>query len=210
MRRSVFELATVEPHEPAGRRVPAGEWPAYCAGYYRALQMALTVMELAEVRWRLYLRERRRRRLQAAAGASESWPLAQLDGGEISGALTHDFVEQLGQRRDFGARESQRDRVVPGRAHAVDAPELRITFEFDLPLNAPADDSVSHSPASQIDAKNTEPSIEGAKSIGPPCVPSTMNPSDPCGRSSARRAAEPTSSPGQSETTKPRVRRRRG
>lgn len=48
---AVYELSTVKPHLPARPRYTLAELEIYSAGYYRALVMALRVMQLAFRRW---------------------------------------------------------------------------------------------------------------------------------------------------------------
>src|SRR5687768_14949958 len=95
MNRAGFELATVAPHEPERKRIPPAEWESYCAGYYRALQMALVVMGDAEVRWGLYLRDRRRRRVQDAAAA------AALVAGREADVSRNGFVDSSNPPEEF-------------------------------------------------------------------------------------------------------------
>lgn len=55
---AVYELSTVEPAEPEGRKYDATEWRFYSEGYYFALARSLKVMDLAVNRFAMYRRTR--------------------------------------------------------------------------------------------------------------------------------------------------------
>jgi hypothetical protein len=58
--RAVYELATVRPYQADHCKFVGREYRAYCEGYYCALQTSLRAMELALVKRKLRLRDRRR------------------------------------------------------------------------------------------------------------------------------------------------------
>lgn len=48
----MYELSTVRPHVPPGRRYTRAEWAPYCEGYYQALVITLRVMRVAFTNWK--------------------------------------------------------------------------------------------------------------------------------------------------------------
>lgn len=59
MLAALNDLSAARPHERRGRSYTPVEWPTYCEGYYCALTMAMKVLDLAYVRWKLARRTRR-------------------------------------------------------------------------------------------------------------------------------------------------------
>lgn len=173
MMQSVFDLATVDPHEPAGRSIPAADWTAYRDGYYRALQMAMQVMNLAAVRFDLYQRERRRRRALDAAAAAELLVGGHThvgDGHAVSGG---DPAQELAQRRELRDRQRQSDRLIPAGVRAGEAVDIGVTFTVNAPVDARGRDEFSHCETYRIEPRKSKRPREGegiVSQAGPPAV----------------------------------------
>lgn len=208
--QSVYELATVEPHEPAGRTIPPADWEAYCAGYVRALQMALKVMELADVRWRLYCRERRRRRAQELEAAAPSVVLGEQQVAEHLAVTLDRPVDGIEQRAELAGRDAELERPVSDRVSQSEFVYVGPRFTMHFPATNGMNDRLGHSGTYRLEAREKELPVEGSKiiqQVGPPSV-TTM--SYPCSDARQSTAAQESRSPGQSKTTKRSSRRRRG
>jgi len=208
--QAVFELAIVDPHEPAGRSIPAVEWESYREGYIRALQVALQVMTGAEVRWRLWLKEKRRRLAQARAAAAALTQRRDLHVPENLGVTLDDTADESTETRDFVRREHELDERLPVAVLGAEVEPERASFTVSFPRDIRVDDELFHRDAYRIEAKQKESPIEGAKIVyqaGPPSVTAT---SYPCSDARQSTAAEATSLPAQKAIAKPRARRRRG
>ena len=205
MMQAVFELATVSPHEPAGKGIPAADWRAYYAGYHCALQVSLQVMELAVDRWRLYVRERRRRR--ALLDGTVAAPLEQRKPivGEKARVVRNHLPKKRGEREHLEARELELDRS-PGEG--VVSGEFVYTgafFAVSVPVDVSGSESVSHGATYRVDVKNEQPPIEGLKTVSQDGLPSVNTAPDYCLGVRQGTVPRPIRSPGRRKTLKARA-----
>lgn len=98
MLESVYELATVTPRDDGRGRCTAAEWRTYCRGYYAAIAAVLEVLDLAVRRWRLALKERRRRLAEARSASLAADSAIAHDVGKLIAM----GVDQVNQRADQG------------------------------------------------------------------------------------------------------------
>lgn len=208
--QAVYELATVDAHEPARGRIPAAQWEAYCAGYYRALQMALEVMDLAYVRWRLYLKEQKRRRRQAAAAGAVSTDVGHADAAHVAKLVEKDPIKNAGQRRELLNRENHLDRPIAEAARAGESIHVRARFLVQAPLNISVDDRLGHLATYRLEVSEKQLPTEGGRIVNPEGLPPVVNPSDPCRDTCDRTVADQSSEPAQRKTMKVKGNRCRG
>ena len=208
--QAVFDLATVDPHEPAGRAIPAAEWETYARGYHRALQVALQVMELAEVRWRLWLKEKRRRLAQARASAPASVALLKQELDEHIPVPVDRSVDRIEEPAELAGADSKLERPVTGGVGQSEFVYVGPRFALDFPATHGMSDRHGHSGSYRIETKNEQPLEGKAGIVSQAGLPSVTTTSHPCSDARQSTVAHESRSPGQREFTKPRTRRRRG
>jgi hypothetical protein len=210
MMQAVFELATIDPHEPARRSVPAAEWNSYCLGYHRALAVALQVMDLAVVRFDLHRREQRRRHAAAAAAAAGLLRGGDQDAGEQIGLVVGELPDKIRQRKQLGPRKGELDRSIADGASTPELKQFRARFVVSEPVDAVGSAALSHSDSYRAEVRKKDPSIGGARIVYQVGFPSPFTMSYPCGARSERTPVEASASPGQPKTKKRRTRKPRG